>query len=108
MGLWTIFIKIPENELGFSRTIKASDLTEAKQICFNEIKRILKGMKHNLYLESRGGGQYLVISDMDEIGEVEIQQIKKTNARYINEKTLCQSNDYRESRLLSAIPSDSD
>jgi len=108
MGLWTIYIKTAVNELGFTRTIKASCLTEAEQNCLSEIKRYFKEMKHNLYLEYRGSGKYLIVSDRDEIGEVEIQQLKKTRVRNINEKSFCQSKDYYDTRLLSANPSDSE
>ena len=108
MGLWTIYIKTAVNELGFTRTIKASGLTEAKQDCLSEINRFFKKMKHNLYLKYRGSGKYLIVSDRDEIGEVEIQQIKKTKARHISEKSSCQPKDYYGTRLLSTNPSDSE
>lgn len=101
MSLWTIYIRTSENELGLTRTIKAPDLTEAKKNCLDEIKRCLKGQAKQLYLESQGGGKYLIISDMDEIGKVEIQRIRKIKVGSINEKSLYKSKNYFDTRLRS-------
>lgn len=105
MSLWTIYIKISEGGTGFTRMIKAPDLTNAKKDCLEGIRRCLKGRK-SLYLESRGGGRYLIVSDMDEIGEAEIQKITKMKAQTVHERFLCLPNRDYGARLLSAKASD--
>lgn len=74
MAKWKIELKNvgPERANG-TMTVEAQNLIEAKTHAMRECRRHLPG--GNIYLEAQGQYRYLVICDMDEVGEVQLTRL---------------------------------
>ncbi|HDS84982.1 MAG TPA: hypothetical protein ENN97_07305 [Phycisphaerales bacterium] len=74
MVKWSISIRTLDEELIHKNIIEAADLANAKQQCLNICKDQIKD-KDKLYLESRGKGCYVIVSDLDDVGQVRIERM---------------------------------
>ncbi len=74
MDKWSISIRTLDEELIHKNIIEAADLATAKQQCLNICKDQFKD-KDRLYLESRGKGRYVIVSDLDDVGQVRIERM---------------------------------
>lgn len=55
-------------------SVETDSLSRAKQIALREFKK-LSPKKKNLYLEARGDGVYIAVSNLQDVGEVKIERI---------------------------------
>lgn len=74
MAKWKIELKNVGSERACgTRSVEAQNLIEAKTHAMRECRRHLPG--GNIYLEAQGQYRYLVIYDMDEVGEVQLTRL---------------------------------